>query len=64
MSDLVEKSFYDESTDSLVVKTSYDNRAVLAQNADQRKTRVLTCCHQTRKRSSAPCCICRPKKKH
>ena len=36
MSDLVEKSFYDESTDSLVVKTSYDNRAVLAQNADQR----------------------------
>lgn len=33
MSDLVETSHYDEASDSLVVKTSYDNRAVLASNA-------------------------------
>lgn len=33
MSDLVETSHYDEASDSLVVKTSYDNRTVLADNA-------------------------------
>jgi hypothetical protein len=32
MSDLVETSHYDEATDSLVVKTSYDNRSVMAEN--------------------------------
>lgn len=32
MSDLLETSHYDESTDSLVVKTSYDSRAVMADN--------------------------------
>ncbi len=36
MSDLVEKSFYDESSDKLVVKTSYDSSAVLALNEAQR----------------------------
>jgi hypothetical protein len=30
--DLVETTHYDEASDSLVVKTSYDNREVLAQN--------------------------------
>ena len=32
MSDLVEKSYYDDTSDSLIVKTSYDNRAVIASN--------------------------------
>ena len=32
MSDLVETRHYDEASDSLVVKTSYDSRAVLADN--------------------------------
>lgn len=32
MSDLVETSHYDEATDSLVVKTSYDSRSVIADN--------------------------------
>lgn len=32
MSDLVETSHYDEASDSLVVKTSYDNRSVMADN--------------------------------
>lgn len=32
MHDLIETSHYDEATDSLVVKTSYDNRAVIAEN--------------------------------
>jgi hypothetical protein len=32
MSDLVETSAYDEATDTLVVKTSYDNRSVIADN--------------------------------
>ena len=32
MSDLIETSHYDEATDSLTVKTSYDNRAVMAAN--------------------------------
>lgn len=36
MIDLVEKSFYDEASDSLVVKTSYDSSAVLAANNHQR----------------------------
>jgi hypothetical protein len=35
MTDLVEKSFYDADSDKLVVKTSYDNRAVLAANQAQ-----------------------------
>lgn len=32
MSDLVETRHYDEASDSLIVKTSYDSRAVLADN--------------------------------
>lgn len=36
MSDLVEKSYYDDSSDKLVVKTSYDNRAVIEANNNQR----------------------------
>ena len=32
MSDLLETSHYDEASDSLIVKTSYDNRAVMADN--------------------------------
>lgn len=32
MSDLVETTHYDEATDSLVVETKYDNRAVIAEN--------------------------------
>ncbi len=32
MSDLVETSHYDEASDSLIVRTSYDNRAVMANN--------------------------------
>ena len=32
MSDIVETRHYDEASDSLVVKTSYDSRAVLADN--------------------------------
>lgn len=36
MSALVEKSFYDDAKDVLVVKTSYDSSAVLALNAQQR----------------------------
>lgn len=32
MTDLEETSHYDEATDSLIVKTSYDNRSVLAEN--------------------------------
>jgi hypothetical protein len=32
MSDLVETSHYDEASDSLVVKTSYDSRSVIAEN--------------------------------
>jgi hypothetical protein len=36
MSGIVEKSFYDADSDTLVVKTSYDNRDVIANNiADQ-----------------------------
>ena len=30
--DLLETSSYDEATDSLIVKTSYDNRSVIADN--------------------------------
>jgi hypothetical protein len=36
MLDLQDKSFYDESTDSLIVKTEYDNSAVLASNLAER----------------------------
>lgn len=32
MTDLQETSHYDEASDSLVVKTSYDNRSVIAEN--------------------------------
>lgn len=32
MSDLVETSHYDEASDSLTVKTSYDSSAVMAEN--------------------------------
>ena len=32
MSDLIETSSYDEATDTLIVKTSYDNRDVIANN--------------------------------
>ena len=32
MSDIVETRHYDEASDSLVVKTSYDSRAVVADN--------------------------------
>lgn len=32
MTDLIETSHYDEASDSLTVKTSYDNRAVMASN--------------------------------
>lgn len=32
MFDLVEKSYYDDTSDSLIVKTSYDNRGVIASN--------------------------------
>ena len=32
MTDLLETSHYDEASDTLIVKTSYDNRAVLADN--------------------------------
>ena len=32
MTDLLETSHYDEASDSLVVRTSYDNRATLAEN--------------------------------
>lgn len=32
MTDLNETSHYDEASDSLVVKTSYDNRSVIAEN--------------------------------
>jgi hypothetical protein len=38
MSDLVEKSFYDEASDSLHVNTSYDNRDVIAENQFLRNT--------------------------
>ena len=38
MSDLLETSHYDEASDSLIVKTSYDNRAVLAENEFLRNT--------------------------
>lgn len=36
MSDLVETTLYDEATDTLAIKTSYDNRAVIAQNIMER----------------------------
>ena len=36
MIDLVEKSFYDADSDKLIVKTSYDNRAVVALNQAQK----------------------------
>lgn len=36
MSDLVEKSYYDDTSDSLIVKTSYDSSAVIAANQAQR----------------------------
>jgi len=36
MSDLVETSAYDEATDTLVVKTSYDNSLVLADNLEMK----------------------------
>ena len=42
MTDLVETSHYDEATDSLVVKTSYDNRAVLASNLLERNAQPET----------------------
>lgn len=32
MTDLITRSTYDEATDSLIVKTSYDNRSVIADN--------------------------------
>lgn len=32
MDDLVETTHYDEATDTLAVRTSYDNRAVIANN--------------------------------
>lgn len=32
MSDLIETSHYDEASDSLVVKTSYDSSSVIAEN--------------------------------
>lgn len=38
MNDFQETSHYDEATDSLVVKTSYDNRELLAQNEFLRNT--------------------------
>lgn len=37
MSDLRETSTYDEATDTLIVKTSYDNRAVIADNIMTKK---------------------------
>ena len=38
MTDLIETSSYDEATDTLIVKTSYDNRQVLAENEYLRNT--------------------------
>ena len=32
MDDLVETTLYDEATDTLAIKTSYDNRRVIAEN--------------------------------
>lgn len=40
--DLVETSHYDESRDALVIKTSYDNRAVLASNLEARNAAPKT----------------------
>lgn len=42
MNDLQETSHYDEASDSLIVKTSYDNRAVLAENLEARNTALET----------------------
>lgn len=36
MSDLIETMLYDERDDKMIVKTTYDNSAVLAQNAIER----------------------------
>jgi hypothetical protein len=36
MNDLQETSHYDEASDSLIVRTSYDNRALLAANLAER----------------------------
>ncbi len=36
MIDIVEKSFYDDAADKLVVKTSYDSSAVIAENKSAR----------------------------
>lgn len=38
MSGIVERSFYDEATDSLTVQTLYDNSEVLKENAYLRNT--------------------------
>lgn len=37
MSELIEKSYYDEASDSLVVKTIYDSSAVLEANREAQK---------------------------
>ena len=36
LSDLMTTSFYDEASDTLAIKTSYDNRQVLADNLAER----------------------------
>lgn len=36
LSDLMTTSFYDEASDTLAIKTSYDNRQVLANNLAER----------------------------
>lgn len=36
MNDLQETTHYDEASDSLIVKTAYDNRALLAENLAER----------------------------
>lgn len=46
MSDLVEKSYYDDTSDSLIVKTSYDSSAVIAANQAQRNAAPETGCYK------------------
>jgi hypothetical protein len=45
MSDLVETSHYDEASDSLVVKTSYDSRSVIAENIMTKNLQPESCFH-------------------
>lgn len=42
MNDLVETSHYDVDSDTLIVKTSYDNRQVLANNMAERNAQPET----------------------